>query len=45
MRLARLAGLERKKIEDELKEVLAEIIDLEALLADPKLILASSATT
>lgn len=40
MRLARLAGLERKKIEDELKEVLAEIARLEALLGDPKLILA-----
>jgi DNA gyrase subunit A len=39
MRLARLAGLERKKIEDELKEVLAEIKRLETLLADPKLIL------
>ena len=39
MRLARLAGLERKKIEDELKEVRAEIKRLEALLADPKLIL------
>jgi DNA gyrase subunit A len=40
MRLARLAGLERKKIEDELKEVLAEIVRLETLLGDPKLILA-----
>jgi DNA gyrase subunit A len=39
MRLARLAGLERKKIEEELKEVRAEIRRLEALLADPKLIL------
>jgi len=39
MRLARLAGLERKKIEDELKEVLAEIVRLETLLADPALIL------
>jgi DNA gyrase subunit A len=39
MRLARLAGLERKKIEDELKEVRVEIKRLEALLADPKLIL------
>src|ERR687890_540311 len=39
MRLARLAGLERKKIEDELKEVRAEIKRLEALLADPTLIL------
>jgi len=39
MRLARLAGLERRKIEDELKEVRAEISRLETLLADPKLIL------
>ena len=39
MRLARLAGLERKKIEDELKEVRLEIRRLEALLADPKQIL------
>jgi DNA gyrase subunit A len=40
MRLARLAGLERKKVEDELKEVRAEIRRLETLLGDPKLILA-----
>jgi DNA gyrase subunit A len=39
MRLARLAALERKKIEDELKEVRAEIKRLETLLGDPKLIL------
>jgi DNA gyrase subunit A len=39
MRLARLAALERKKIEDELKEVLKEIAYLEGLLADPKKIL------
>ena len=39
MRLARLAALERKKIEDELKEVRAEIKYLEGLLADPKKIL------
>ena len=39
MRLARLAGLERKKVEDELKEVRAEIVRLETLLGDPKLIL------
>jgi DNA gyrase subunit A len=39
MRLARLAGLERKKIEDELKDVLAEIERLETLLGDPRLIL------
>jgi DNA gyrase subunit A len=40
MRLARLAALERRKIDDEYKEVLAEIKRLEALLADPKKILA-----
>jgi DNA gyrase subunit A len=40
MRLARLAALERRKIEDELKEVRAEITRLETLLGDPKLILA-----
>jgi DNA gyrase subunit A len=39
MRLARLAALERKKIDDELKAIRAEIRRLEALLADPKLIL------
>jgi DNA gyrase subunit A len=39
MRLARLAALERKKIEDELKEVIKEIKYLEGLLADPKKIL------
>ncbi len=39
MRLARLAGLERKKVEDGLKEVRAEIARLETLLGDPKLIL------
>ncbi len=39
MRLARLAALERKKIEDELKEVRQEIKRLETLIADPKLIL------
>jgi DNA gyrase subunit A len=39
MRLARLAALERKKIEDEYKEVLKEIAYLESLLADPKKIL------
>jgi DNA gyrase subunit A len=33
MRLAKLAGLERKKIEDELKEVQALIRDLQAILA------------
>ncbi len=39
MRLARLAALERQKIEDEYKEIMAEIARLEALLADPQLIL------
>jgi DNA gyrase subunit A len=39
MRLARLAALERRKIEDELKEVLKEIASLESILADPKKIL------
>ena len=39
MRLARLAGLERKKVEEELKEVRAEIVRLETLLGDPELIL------
>ncbi|MFL5760451.1 MAG: DNA gyrase subunit A [Thermomicrobiales bacterium] len=39
MRLARLAALERKKIEDEYKEVLKEIAYLESLLADPQKIL------
>src|SRR6185436_538537 len=36
MRLQKLAGLERKKIEDELKEVQALIEDLTALLKSPK---------
>ncbi len=39
MRLQTLAGLERKKIEDELKEKLALIEDLEAILKDPKRVL------
>jgi DNA gyrase subunit A len=39
MRLQTLAGLERQKIEDELKEKLALIAELEAILADPKKIL------
>jgi len=38
MRLARLAALERQKIETEYREVLKEIAHLEALLADPQLI-------
>ncbi len=36
MRLQKLAGLERKKIEDELKEVQALIEELTALLKNPK---------
>ncbi|MDQ3694944.1 MAG: DNA gyrase subunit A [Chloroflexota bacterium] len=39
MRLARLAALERRKIDNELKEVLAEISRLETLLANPDMIL------
>jgi DNA gyrase subunit A len=39
MRLARLAALERQKIENEYKEVMAEIERLEELLANPELIL------
>ena len=39
MKLQALAGLERQKIEDELKEKLKLIKDLRALLADPKKIL------
>ena len=42
MRLQKLAGLERQKIEDELKEKLALIKDLKAILADPKKVLAIS---
>ena len=40
MRLQTLAGLERQKIEDELKEKQRLINDLKALLKDPKKILA-----
>ena len=40
MRLQTLAGLERKKIEDELAEKLALISNLEAILADPQKIIA-----
>lgn len=40
MRLQTLAGLERKKIEDELIEKLAFIKECEAILADPKKVLA-----
>ena len=40
MRLATLAGLERKKIEDELKEKRALIKELESILGDSKKVLA-----
>ncbi len=40
MRLQTLAGLEREKIENELKEKLAFIAECEAILGDPKKILA-----
>ena len=36
MRLQKLAGLERKKVEEELKEVLATIAELEAILKSKK---------
>ncbi|HEY9586019.1 MAG TPA: DNA topoisomerase (ATP-hydrolyzing), partial [Candidatus Paceibacterota bacterium] len=36
MRLQKLAGLERQKVEDELKEVRALIADLKGILADSK---------
>ena len=36
MRLQTLAGLERKKIEDELKEILSKIKELTAVLKDPE---------
>ncbi len=39
MRLQTLAGLERKKIEDELKEKKALIADLEGILSSPKKIM------
>ncbi len=39
MRLARLAALERKKIDDEYKAVLKLIKELEAILADPEKVL------
>lgn len=39
MRLQKLAGLERKKIEDELLEVQKLIAELESILANPKKIL------
>jgi DNA gyrase subunit A len=39
MQLRRLAALERKKIEDELKEIMATIEDFEDLLASPKRII------
>ena len=40
MQLRRLAALERKKIEDEYKELLKEIARLEDLLANPRKVLA-----
>jgi DNA gyrase subunit A len=40
MQLRRLAALERQKIEDEYQQVLQTITHLEALLADPKKVLA-----
>ncbi|NJP07194.1 MAG: DNA gyrase subunit A [Chloroflexaceae bacterium] len=40
MQLRRLAALERKKIEDEYREVLQLIEELEAILADPQKVLA-----
>ena len=40
MRLARLAALERQRIEEEYNEVMALIADLEAILADPQRVLA-----
>ncbi|NJK79245.1 MAG: DNA gyrase subunit A [Chloroflexaceae bacterium] len=39
LQLRRLAALEREKIEDEYREVLALITDLEAILADPQKVL------
>jgi len=39
MRLARLAALERQRIEQEYEELLTEISRLEAILADPQLVL------
>lgn len=39
MKLSRLAGLERKKVEDELKAVQAFIEEMKAILASPKKIL------
>ncbi|MCB9714964.1 MAG: DNA gyrase subunit A [Myxococcales bacterium] len=39
MRLQRLTGLEREKIEGEYRELTAEILRLEAILADPKLLM------
>ncbi|MBX4209298.1 DNA gyrase subunit A [Candidatus Parcubacteria bacterium] len=44
MRLQKLAGLERKKIEDELSAIQALIKDLKELLASPKKILAAIKT-
>ena len=44
MQLRRLAALERKKIEDELKQILETIADYEDLLKSPKRILATVKT-
>ncbi|MCL5004060.1 MAG: DNA gyrase subunit A [Patescibacteria group bacterium] len=40
MQLRRLAALERQKVEDELRETIKTIKSLEAILAEPKLVLA-----
>ena len=40
MRLQTLAGLERKKVEDELREKKKMIKELEGILKDPKKVLA-----
>jgi DNA gyrase subunit A len=39
MQLRRLAALERKKIEDEYKEVIKQIAEYESILADPRKVL------
>jgi DNA gyrase subunit A len=45
MRLARLAALERKKIEDEYLSVIQLIAELEDILANPARVLGSSRTS
>ena len=45
MRLARLAALERKKIEDEYLAVIQQIAELEDILANPARVLRSSRTS